>query len=410
MSSDKNSHFLSLIQDGTKEDGQKYVEKVPALCPNVALGCGGCLLQEYSYKHQLEAKAKLLDLVYAHEVKVHAAKNPFYYRSRMDYVYSFEKIGLRKSGKYTQVVDITQCSLLPEHTQKVYLIAHDLLKNSGLESYNYLCHKGFVSYLVVRSSIATKEVMINIITKEPRDDSEEQILKSLLEKIYTESGATSVWWSINYTMSDLSTGDPHMHFGKDHILDNIAGIVCKIKPQTFFQGNVETAGVLFSDAMKHVHGNVLDLCCGVGVLSMLAARRQDVHSVVGVDINEYSIECAKENIALNNFSVGTNRASCEFICQDMFEYLESIKDSPGEHNKFDTIICDPARAGLDKNVCKLLNALTPKKIVYISCNPHSHKEDMDILKRRYDCTLLEAYDLFPQTPHVEILSVFTRKD
>lgn len=390
MSSEEIRNFLAVL---------KKTKKIVPSCPHVSEHCGGCLLQEYTYEQQLLAKTTLLDNIYVQDIKVHPAKDSLGYRSRMDFVLAFEKSGLRIRGNYAQVVDIKDCMLLPDAARKAYTITRDILLTSGLETYNYIMRVGFLCYVTVRVSATTGEMMIVLTTKKP-DSTQEQIVRELLNKILTQTNVTSVWWTINDTFTDVSVGIEHEYVGKDHIVDEIAGISCKVGPRTFFQGNTVMASELFNDAMQHVKGDVLDLCCGVGILSFLALQQEQVDSVLGVEINQSSINAAQENIALNKH----NNKFCEFICADMTEFL--LKTD----KKFTTVICDPARAGLGKDACNYLLDIAPERIVYISCNPYSHKEDMDRLKSEYDCVLLESYDLFPQTPHLEMLSVFIRRD
>lgn len=356
-------------------------------------------MQEYAYDQQLHAKITLLDNIYMQDIKVHSAKEQLGYRSRMDFVLAFEKSGLRVRGSYARVVDIKDCMLLPTEARKAYIVTRNILLASGLATYNYIDHFGLLCYVVVRVSKTTGEIMIILTTKLP-EPSQEQIIRELLQRIIDATSATSVWWTINNTTTDISVGKEHEFVGKNHIVDEIAGIWCKVGPCTFFQGNTIMAGELFSDAMQHIKGDVLDLCCGVGILSFLALQQEQVSSVLGVEINQASIDAAQENIALNKH----NNKHCEFICADMTEFL--LKTD----KKFTTVLCDPARSGLGKDACNYLLDIAPERIVYISCNPFSHKEDMDRLKSEYDCVLLESYDLFPQTPHLEMLSVFIRRD
>jgi 23S rRNA (uracil1939-C5)-methyltransferase len=390
MSSESTRNFLAAL---------KGTVKIAPKCPHVTEQCGGCLLQEYEYSEQLRAKTKLLDDIYMQDVKIHPAHEPSGYRSRMDFVLAFDKCGLRVRGSHTKVVDVKDCHLLPPAARSAYVAARDIILSSGLPTYDYLAHVGFMRYVVVRVSKTTNEIMIVLTTKKPTPEQEQQ-MRELLNKIHNVTNATSVWWTINDPLNDISVGQEYAFVGKDHIVDEIADVSCKIGPRTFFQGNTDMASKLFSDAMQHVKGDVLDLCCGVGILSFLALQQDAVTSVLGVELNSSSIEAAKENIALNNH----NNKPCEFICADMTDFLLKTE------KKFTTVICDPARAGLGKEACNYLLDIAPERIVYISCNPFSHKDDMDRLKSEYDCVLLESYDLFPQTPHLEMLSVFIRRD
>ena len=123
--------------------------------------------------------------------------------------------------------------------------------------------------------------------------------------------------------------------------------------------------------------------------------------MVGVEMNARSIGLANENMRRNEITID----KCEFVCADAAAYLAS---SVGTRH-FNTIICDPNRPGLGPTGCALLIAYAPERIVYISCNPLSHIEDLARLCTAYDIIELEGYDLFPQTPHIEVLSVLVKR-
>ena len=69
---------------------------------------------------------------------------------------------------------------------------------------------------------------------------------------------------------------------------------------------------------------------------------------------------------------------------------------------------DPPRSGIHPKMLKYINEKGPQKIVYMSCNPATFKDDIVGLEK-YELKKFEAYDMFPQTPHVETLSVLERK-
>jgi len=383
---DRKNAFLTLLE---------AKQKVTPACQHVAVGCGGCLLQEYGYEDQLAAKASYLKSVYGHDVKVIAARDPLGYRNRMDFVVAFGMMGLRRRARFAQVVDVTQCMLLPARAREIAKIAHDFLLASDLVPYNFVRHEGFLRYCVVRSSVATGQTMIIITTKPAADDTQAQHVKDILIALHDLTKATSLHWTLNDKLGDMSVGEPFWHLGEACIIDEIAENRFFITPSTFFQGNPVMAGELFDRAMRFVKGDTLDLCCGVGVLSILAAQEEDAGAVVGVEINPASIAAAKENMFLNEVTID----KCEFVCDDMLAFLKK------NTRPFHTVICDPARPGLGKETCDALLCLSPERIIYVSCNPVSHNDDIKMLSEKYDVKEMEGYDLFPQTPHIEILSV-----
>lgn len=381
----RKNAFLTLL------DGQ---EKAAAPCPHFLEGCGGCLLQDHGYAAQVAAKARYLSEHYGRAVDVVPCPDPFGYRNRMDFVKAFGKHGLRKRGKFAHVVDIKGCLLLPEAGSLAYAAVRGIIAAHGIEGYNYIRHEGFLKYTVIRMSRESGELMVILTTVVPTPEQEASF-KEVMEEIRRETGAASVWWTTVKGKADMSVGEPRLHIGADHIIDTIAGRRFMIAPNTFFQANTAMAGTLFTRAAQSVQGDVLDLYCGVGVISAIVAPH--ARSVVGVELNPESVRMARENAALN--SIG----NAEFHAADAAAWLSQSA------RRFDTVIVDPARPGLGKAAAQLLLELAAQRIIYISCNPLTHKDDLDLLARQYDIVELKGYDLFPQTPHIEVLSILERK-
>jgi 23S rRNA (uracil1939-C5)-methyltransferase len=368
-------------------------QRVAPPCKHFLEGCGGCLDQDYAYDVQVKAKEQFLREHYGRDVRVVPCPEPFGYRNRMDFVQAFGKSGLRKRGKFAQVVDVKDCLLIPEFAREAYKRVRDLVMMHKIQDYNYVRHEGFLKYIVVRMNRVTKGLMIILTTAEPSE--QEASFRDFLDVVYAEIRPESLWWTIVKGKADTSIGVPHLHIGEDHIIDEIAGRRFKITPTTFFQANTAMAGALFTKAAAYAQGDVLDLYCGVGAISLIVAP--NVKSVVGIELNQESISMAKENARLNAIT------NAEFHAADAATWLAQ------NQRRFDTVIVDPARPGLGKAACALLRDLAPRHIIYISCNALTHKDDLDALSETYDLVLLEGHDLFPQTPHVEILSVLERK-
>lgn len=380
-----SAEFLQLLESGP---GQ-------AACPHVADGCGGCLMQQYDYAAQVAAKEAYLAKLYARDVHVVPCPDPLGYRNRMDFVAAFGMMGLRQRGHFARVVDIKDCLLLPEHAREAYKAVREEL--AGVEDYHYLRHEGFLRYCTVRTSQTTGETLLIFTTTTPQDLDAHREFQHALERLKRRTGATGICWTVNDAKSDIPVGEPYWHIGRPWIIDEIGGLRFRVGPKTFFQANTLLAGRMFLEATAFASGQVLDLYCGVGVIGCIAARNDDVHRVVGVDVVTESIEAARENAVLNGIT------KCQFVHADAATYLKQAEHA------FDTVICDPARPGLGKEACDMLLALSPRRIIYISCNPRSHLDDLALLSAGYEMTALKGYDLFPQTPHVEVLSVLERK-
>jgi 23S rRNA (uracil1939-C5)-methyltransferase len=114
-----------------------------------------------------------------------------------------------------------------------------------------------------------------------------------------------------------------------------------------------------------------------------------------VEIVGEAVESARENCELNGIS------GVSFVHSDARPFLAE------NSGKFDTLILDPPRSGMHPKMLKYIRALGPERIIYMSCNPVVFRDELPGLEG-YTVQWIEAYDMFPQTPHVETLALLVR--
>lgn len=207
--------------------------------------------------------------------------------------------------------------------------------------------------------------------------------------------AVSVYWLKHESLSNHSYGEMVKFLGNPHIIERLGTYQFIIKPDTFFQSNPFLIRKAYDDIKENVYGRTLDLYCGTGIISIYVS---DVcKHVIGIELVNSSIEAAKENARLNGVE------NVLFYADDVGEFLK------GKH-RFDVIVIDPPRSGMSKNIIRHIKRVAPKRIVYMSCNPVTQFND---LKGLYDDYKLErpirAYDMFPQTYHIETLAILSRR-
>ncbi len=356
-------------------------------CPHFGQ-CGGCLFQDFPYDIQLMIKRDYLnkktgDLWNFQDVE---GGEPFGYRNRMDFVTAFGKMGMRQRGNYRRVVDLSTCLLVQEKTRKAFESLRPLaLQNEG---YDYLQHSGYLRYLVFRQGYYTGELMINPVVA-----VNENKIGSLVDRI--EENADSVSILLSDGLADLSFGPVMEEVKRGYIHETLDDIRFRIGPNSFFQSNSSVALRMYQRIRDNVKGRTLDLYSGVGSISLFIASA--VENVTGIEVVEDAVEDAKINMKENNID------NVEFVCADVVDYL-------AEHGEeFDTVVMDPPRAGLHPKVVKRIMQAAPERIVYMSCNPITFAEDARHFVEHYTLDQAEAYDMFPQTPHVELIGVFNRK-
>lgn len=355
-------------------------------CPHFGV-CGGCLLQDIPYENQLLLKRDYINNLMGDQGHVGQVfpSRPYGYRTRMDMVTAFGKAGLREAGSFKFVADVESCPLMQPRMESLFVKLRPLLKEA--DQHNYLTHQGYLRYAVLRQAFFTGELMACFVVSRPENQ-----LEKIVDLAMNEADSVSILLSEG--LADLSNGPVYLDAKKGWITEDFDGIKYRITPNSFFQSNCEVAKTMYRRIREEVRGDVLDLFCGVGSISLFAASA--AKSVTGVEIVAEAVESARTNSEINGITNAT------FVTGDACEYIEKTDRS------FDTLILDPPRAGMHPRAGEIINRRGPERIVYMSCNPSTFRDDL-LRMTNYSLDSFEAYDMFPQTPHVETLAVLSRR-
>jgi 23S rRNA (uracil1939-C5)-methyltransferase len=201
----------------------------------------------------------------------------------------------------------------------------------------------------------------------------------------------------------MAQGEIVFSDGPLYITESILDIKYTISPFSFFQTNSyqldQFVARIIDQAQIDSNAHVWDLYCGAGTITFPAAKK--AHSIIGIELSESSIANAKYNQSLNNIH------NSEFYAHDLhvgsaIELLKSLKQP-------DIIIIDPPRAGVHDTLLRHMLEISPKRIVYVSCNPATQARDIAILSEKYEVTSMIPVDMFPQTAHVESIGTLELK-
>jgi 23S rRNA (uracil1939-C5)-methyltransferase len=170
----------------------------------------------------------------------------------------------------------------------------------------------------------------------------------------------------------------------------VRGETYQFNAETFFQINPSLLGPLIDFALGDASGeSVLDLYCGVGLFTLPLARR--FKKVVAVEANSAAVRFARRNLqraALDNVRVVTATVT---------DWFRNRPAGP-----VDFVLLDPPRAGAESAVIKGIIDLRPAAISYVSCDPATLARDLKkLIAGGYAIHSIAAFDLFPQTHHVE---------
>ena len=180
--------------------------------------------------------------------------------------------------------------------------------------------------------------------------------------------------------------------GNGYIREEINDFKFIISPTSFFQVNNVGMINIYNKVLEYVDGgNVLDLYCGTGTISIYVSKK--ANKVLGIELNKEAIKDALINKKINNIG------NIDFISGDVGTILSQNKF------KADIVIVDPPRAGLDNKSIDNIIKIKPKKIIYVSCDPVTLARDLNILKEKYDVIEITPFDMFGNTYHVECVSL-----
>jgi 23S rRNA (uracil1939-C5)-methyltransferase len=185
--------------------------------------------------------------------------------------------------------------------------------------------------------------------------------------------------------------------GEDHLVMTVNGRDFHVSAGAFFQVNTAMAGKMVNHLLDRLRVDekttLLDVYCGVGLFSAFFAGK--VGRLIGME--DLSAACEDFSINLDEFE---NVELYQAPAEDVLPVLEI---EPG------VVILDPPRSGLDKRVLDALLALGPGQIAYVSCDPSTLARDASrLLAGGYRLVDVTPFDLFPQTYHIESISIFEK--
>ncbi|MEO7912864.1 MAG: methyltransferase [Roseiflexaceae bacterium] len=387
--------------------------------------CGGCTFQDRSYESQLAAKRAALQALWAGElpaelleqVTMVASPEPFEYRTRMDYVTSKERFGLRRGGKFNYIVDLHECHLISPEAFAIARSVYEWAIALGLPDYDLRSHMGFLRYIVVRRSPQDTLLLAAVTAAPDADGVYAAAIEQVAEHALAQPSVDGFHWLVNDSVADMSFGTPQRHWGADLLDMRVGSRTLAIGPNTFFQNNIHLLLPLLDDVAAAVTKDerrrtkeredpsfvlrrsslvVADLYGGVGTIALHLADQ--VGQVTCVESVEESAQLAERNIVRNGVR------NVAIVAADVLAFLR--EQSIGQ---FDVVVADPPRVGLGPDVCRELLRVRPRRLVYVSCNALSQIEDARVLAAGYRLSELRGYDMFPQTPHMEALAIFERR-
>ncbi len=402
----KRSHAEALALD-VLEPGPA---RVVAPCPHAGT-CGGCRFQDLAYDAQIAAKqsqvgealARIGGIPEPPVGPIVPAVEQFHYRNKLEYSFTETRagaaLGFHRAGRWDEVVEIERCLLTTELGNAIRDSVRDWARSEGLPAYSQETGQGFLRHLVVREGRNTGDALAVLVTA----PGELRGVESLVGGLTSFPQVRGIHHAVNDRPAEVTNLPTAVLWGEEWIEEELLGLRFHVRPNAFLQTNTAMCERLY-ELVAEAAGltgeeTVYDLYCGIGAIALVLARH--ALTVWGVEVSEESVACAIESAERNR--VG----NVAFFAGDVGS---AVSELPSRAGPPDVVVVDPPRAGLSGKALRRIAALGSPRLVYVSCNPTTLAGNARELLREhgYRLELARPLDMFPHTPHVETVAVFTR--
>jgi len=367
--------------------------------------CGGCTLQHLSYEQQLAFKSRhvkecfnRIGRIQINLPKVVAAENTRDYRNKASFPVALLN-GIVESGFYaphSHRLVACDCPIQKKDINAAKNAVIQWANKNRIAPYDEKTHSGLLRHIVARQA-SNGDLMAGVVL---RDWTDTKTLADSLQPL-----AYSVVVNKNEKKQNAILGSQSRTIlGEHYITEYYNGLKFRVGLTSFLQVNHAQSEKLYRIALEFAMINkddiVFDLFCGIGTISLLAAKHAKM--VLGIEYVREAVENAKENAKLNNID------NAFFIAGDAGMMIdEGIK----QYGHPDIVLLDPPRKGCDGSLIERVVHTSPKRIVYVSCNPSTLARDAAIFsKGGYIIDRIMGVDMFPHTTHVETVVLMSRVD
>ena len=417
----KHSYCEGVIDELTKPSPLR----VEPMCEHFGV-CGGCKWQHLPYDYQLRCKQQQVVDALERIAKVPlpeispilGSKKTTFYRNKLEFTFSNKcwltteqmqsgvefpnrnAVGFHIPGGFDKVLNIEQCWLQDDISNRIRLFLRDYTQQRGYTFYDIRNNVGFMRMIMVRTA-STGELMLVVVFGEDNREAIDDVMGALREQF---PQITSLMYVVNLKVND-SLGDQEfvLYSGRDYIEEEMEGLRFRVGPKSFYQTNSEQAYELYKVARNFagLTGNelVYDLYTGTGTIANFVSRQ--AREVIGIEYVPEAIEDAKLNSRVNGID------NTKFFAGDMKDVLTG--EFVAQHGIPDVMIVDPPRAGMHEDVVKVILNAEPERIVYVSCNPATQARDIALLNKKYRVEAVQPVDMFPHTHHVENVALLQKK-
>ena len=375
--------------------------------------CGGCDFRHADYELETELKRqRVLDALNRiggcglENLKITGAAEQDGYRNKVQYPVQ-EQNGRAEAGFFSagthRVIPIAHCRIQPDCADAIRAAVLRWMAQYKIRAYDEKTGRGYIRHIYIRRGAVSGETLVCISAnckQLPRSAELTAAIRAAAPDV------TSIVFTPNEKKGNTILGDTFLPlYGPGWIQDTLCGLTFRLSPAAFYQVNHDQAEILYRKALQFAAltgtETVLDLYCGTGTITLCLAR--EAGRAVGVEVVPQAIEDAKENAVRNGLADKT-----EFYCMDAGQAAQMFA-ARGERP--DVIVVDPPRKGVSPDVIEAMAAMSPRRIVYVSCDPATLARDVKLLREcGYALQTAEAVDLFPRCAHIETVCLLSRQE
>ena len=370
----------------------------------------GAPWQVLTYERQLQIKAEQVHDALTRIGKLEGfeqepivpAQSQWRYRNKLEYSFGTGPdgkltCGFHAPGRWDEIVEITDCLLASEAGNAVRERIVAWCRQAGLTAYDRRVNTGLLRNLVIREGRRTGALQARLVTSGGNLDREGLVaaagdLEGLL------------WTQIDSVGETTQGGRTELLSGTDRFDEIVGGMTFRISAEAFFQTNTEMAERLYEVATEYAglagYERLYDLYCGSGTIGLLMSPH--VAELWGLELVEPAIADAIANAAANEVD------NAHFFAGDVRLALRELVEKAGRP---DVLVVDPPRSGLSQKVVRRVIEASPKRIVYVSCNPTTLAPNAAqlVADGGYELVRVRPVDMFPQTPHIECVAELVRR-
>lgn len=400
---------------------EKIIDRSPNRCENTFCiapsSCGGCVYRELDYEYEKRLKENYVRHAFIKaglpDVRINQINTTAklrHYRNKAQYPFARTKNGVIAgfyAAKTHNVVPAADCALQPEIFGRILREICAFADEYNLTVYDEQTGRGLLRHLYLRIAEGTGQVMLCLVVNGSSIPHESDLVSRINEKF---PEIKSIQLNINTDITNVVLGKEYRLLdGERYIEDILCGVRFRITPESFYQVNHDGAELLYSLTRKRALAGdkngirLVDMYCGTGTIGLSMADA--LAELVGIEIVEGAVVCARENAKLNGFD------NAEFYASDagnIEEIFRSVEERRGSLLP-DAVILDPPRKGCSREVIEFLASRDIPSIVYVSCDPDTLARDCRSFRDLgYSIGDVDPVDMFPRTGHVETVVLLSK--